>query len=217
MTHQLPKLPFSRFALAPYISGQTIDVHYGKHHQHYIDELNKLVADSDYADLSLEDIIQVAPPGPIFNNAAQAWNHDFYWKSLTSFGRKPRGELLRTIDKQFGSVEQLEKEIFQAASGQFGSGWAWLVQNTDGSLAVLATSNANTPLKLGKKPLLAIDVWEHAYYLDYQNDRVQYLENIRHITNWEFAELNFIEARPRRDARPADRSLSGANSGIPAI
>ncbi len=193
MKHQLPKLPFSRDALEPHISGHTIDIHYGKHHQKYIDDLNRLVEGSSYSKLGLEEIIKAAPPGPIFNNAAQAWNHAFYWQSLTSVSSGPQGALRLAIEKQFGTVEKLQAEICLAAGHHFGSGWCWLVSDHDGALSVELTENAKNPLTTGKTPLLTIDVWEHAYYIDYRNERKKYLENLQTIMNWEFAEHNFSE------------------------
>ena len=195
MKHQLVPLPFSRHALEPHISAETIDIHYGKHHQKYVDELNKLIEGTFYEKLKLEEIIHMAPAGAIFNNASQIWNHDFYWKSLTPNARPPGGALSRAIEKRFGTFNALKREITEVAAGHFGSGWAWLLQDANGALAVETTSNAGTPLGLGKTPLLAIDVWEHAYYIDYRNERPRHLEQLENILNWEFAEHNFEAKR----------------------
>lgn len=190
----LPKLPYPGDALAPYISAQTISFHYGKHHQGYVDKLNKLLPSSDLVGASLETIIK-ASTGPdkadIFHNAAQVWNHNFYWLSLRpKGGGKPEGKLAKLIEVSFGSVEAVKEALKVAATTQFGSGWAWLVQEGE-KLKVLQTDNADTPLTKGVTPLLVIDVWEHAYYLDYQNRRVDYVGAIlEHLVNWEFAANN---------------------------
>jgi Fe-Mn family superoxide dismutase len=195
----LPPLPWEEGALAPVISAQTISFHYGKHHRTYVDNLNKLIAGTEFADLPLEAIVQRTYGKPnqtaIFNNAAQAWNHTFYWNSLhPKGGGKPSGKLLEQIERDFGSFDQFRTQLAQAAVGQFGSGWAWLVKNGN-RLEVVATSNADTPLATGKKPLLTIDVWEHAYYLDYQNRRADYVNAvIEKLLHWEFAAAQFASA-----------------------
>jgi superoxide dismutase, Fe-Mn family len=191
----LPPLPYADSALSPVISANTLGFHYGKHHKAYVDNLNKLIAGSDLADLSLEKIIAAvagkADKAAIFNNAAQTWNHTFYWKSLRpNGGGEPPAALKHKIEASFGSVDALKKELATAATTQFGSGWAWLVADGD-KLRVVKTANADLPLTAGLKPLLTIDVWEHAYYLDYQNRRADYVNAlIDKLINWEFALQN---------------------------
>lgn len=191
----LPALPYAENALNPVISTNTIGFHYGKHHKAYVDNLNKLIAGSDLADLPLEKIITAvagkADKTAIFNNAAQTWNHTFYWHSLRpNGGGEPPAALKQRIDASFGSVDALKKELATAATGQFGSGWAWLVADGD-KLKVVKTGNADVPLTAGLKPLLTIDVWEHAYYLDYQNRRADYVNAVLDkLINWEFALKN---------------------------
>lgn len=191
----LPALPYAENALNPVISANTIGFHYGKHHKAYVDNLNKLIAGSDLADLPLEKIIAAvagkADKTTIFNNAAQTWNHTFYWHSLRpNGGGEPPAALKQRIEASFGSVDALKKELATAATGQFGSGWAWLVADGD-KLKVVKTGNADVPLTAGWKPLLTIDVWEHAYYLDYQNRRADYVNAVLDkLINWEFALKN---------------------------
>ena len=191
----LPALPYADDALAPVISSNTLGFHYGKHHKAYVDNLNKLVAGTAHADSSLEDIIRAtagkADAAGIFNNAAQIWNHTFYWHSLRQGGGGAPGKsLLHRIEADFGSLDKLKQDFAQAAVTQFGSGWAWLVEK-DGKLAVTKTANADTPLVHGQKPLLTIDVWEHAYYLDFQNRRPDYANAVLDkLINWGFAENN---------------------------
>ncbi len=193
--HVLPALPFADNALDPVISANTLSFHYGKHHKTYVDNLNKLVTGTELADLSLEQVIAAstgrADRVGIFNNAAQIWNHTFYWNSLTpKGGGEPPSALKQKIEADFGTVEACKQELVAAATTQFGSGWAWLVQN-EGKLKVVKTANANVPSTDGMKPLLVIDVWEHAYYLDYQNRRVDYVNaTIDKLINWGFAEKN---------------------------
>jgi Fe-Mn family superoxide dismutase len=188
--HKLPELPYAKDALAPHISAETIEYHYGKHHATYVANLNKLIAGTELAELSLEDIVKKASGG-IFNNAAQVWNHTFYWNCLSpKGGGEPTGALADAINKSFGSFAAFKEKLGTAAVTQFGSGWAWLVKNPDGSLAIEQTSNAGTPLKDGKKPLLTIDVWEHAYYVDYRNARAAYVEAFWKVVNWGFAAAN---------------------------
>jgi len=189
---ELPPLPYAEDALAPVISAQTISFHYGKHHKGYVDKLKELVAGTEFANASLEDIcVKTAEDkrrAALFNNAAQIWNHNFYWTSLApKAGGKPEGELLKRIEADFGSFDKLRTELIEAAMGQFGSGWAWLVLDKD-KLAVTRTGNADLPLVHGQKPLLTIDVWEHAYYLDYQNRRKDYATAVvDKLLNWKFA------------------------------
>lgn len=193
MEHKLPELPYAQDALAPEISAETLEYHYGKHHKAYVDNLNKLIPDTEFEKLPLEDIIRKASGG-IFNNAAQVWNHAFYWNCLLPKGSStPVGDLADAINKTFGSVEQFKEKFTSAAVTLFGSGWAWLVKNPDGSLAIEASSNAGNPLKDGKKALLTCDVWEHAYYIDYRNARAKYLDAFWNLVNWEFISQNLAE------------------------
>ena len=190
MEHKLPELPYAKSALAPHISAETLEYHYGKHHATYVANLNKLIAGTEFAEVSLEDIVKKTS-GCSFNNAAQVWNHSFYWNCLSpKGGGEPSGVLADAVAKNFTSFTALKEKLTAAAVTQFGSGWAWLVKNPDGSLAVEQTSNAATPLKDGKKPLLTVDVWEHAYYIDYRNARPAYLEAFWKLVNWDFAAAN---------------------------
>jgi Fe-Mn family superoxide dismutase len=193
MEHALPQLPYAPDALVPSISKETIEYHYGKHHQAYVTNLNHLIKGTEYEDLSLIDIIKKAPAGGIFNNAAQVWNHTFFWHSLKpQGGGSPHGALAAAIDKKWGSFDEFSKAFQASAVGNFGSGWTWLVKKTDGTLDIVNTSGAGTPLTGTDKPLLAIDVWEHAYYIDYRNQRPQFVKTVvSSLANWEFAALNF--------------------------
>jgi Fe-Mn family superoxide dismutase len=191
MAHQLPALPYAKDALAPVISAETIDYHYGKHHQAYVTNLNNLIPGTEFESLSLEDIV-LKSSGGVFNNAAQVWNHTFYWNCLSpTGGGAPTGALAAAIDAKFGSFEDFKKAFTQSAVTNFGSGWTWLVKNADGSLEIFNTANAGCPLTSGKKPLLTVDVWEHAYYIDYRNARPKYLETIWDKINWGFVAANF--------------------------
>lgn len=191
MVHELPPLPYAKDALAPVISPETIDYHYGKHHQAYVNNLNSLIPGTEFEDMALEDIIKRASGG-IFNNAAQVWNHTFYWHCLSpNGGGAPSGALAAAIDAQFGSFAQFKQAFIQSATGNFGSGWTWLVKTSAGALEIVNTSNAGTPLTAGHTPLLTVDVWEHAYYIDYRNARPKYLEAIWDKINWEFAAHNY--------------------------
>lgn len=191
MEHKLPALPYAKDALAPHISAETLEYHYGKHHATYVANLNKLIPGTEFENMPLEEIVKKASGG-IFNNAAQIWNHTFYWNSLTpKGGGEPTGALADAINKSFGSIAAFKEKFTTAAIGTFGSGWAWLVKNADGSLTIESTSNAATPLKEGKRALLTCDVWEHAYYIDYRNARAAYVEAFWKIVNWKFAEENF--------------------------
>jgi superoxide dismutase, Fe-Mn family len=190
MAFELPALPYAKDALAPHISEETLEYHYGKHHQAYVTNLNNLVPGTPFENASLEDIIMKAS-GPIFNNGAQVWNHTFYWHSMSpNGGGEPTGKLAEAINRDFGSFAAFKEQFSKAAVGQFGSGWAWLVQNTDGKLEIVGTGNADNPMKNHKKPLMTCDVWEHAYYIDYRNARPKYVENFWALVNWEFAESN---------------------------
>ncbi len=193
--HTLPPLPYAENALDPVISARTIGIHYGKHHKTYVDNLNKLITDTELAGLTLQEIISKtagqANKAGVFNNAAQIWNHTFYWNSLSQEGGgEPPLILKQKIENSFGDLDSCKKELAAAAMTQFGSGWAWLVMNGD-KLEVTKTANAESPLSKGIKPLLVIDVWEHAYYLDYENRRVDYVNAvIEKLINWGFAEDN---------------------------
>jgi Fe-Mn family superoxide dismutase len=193
MAFTLPPLPWSKEALAPHISAETIDFHYGKHHQAYVTNLNKAIEGKPEEQKSLEDIIKAAPEGPLFNNAAQVWNHTFYWNSMKpGGGGKPgAGKLLDAINRDFGSVDNLLQQLGEAAKTQFGSGWAWLVEE-GGKLKVTKTANADLPMKHNQKALLTCDVWEHAYYVDYRNMRAKFVETfLANLVNWDFAAANF--------------------------
>ncbi|MES2744611.1 MAG: Fe-Mn family superoxide dismutase, partial [Bdellovibrionota bacterium] len=176
MAFKLPELPYSKDALAPHISAETLEYHYGKHHQTYVDNLNKLVAGTPNETKSLEDLIKTTEGG-IFNNAAQVWNHTFYWYCMKpKGGGEPTGKIGEAIKKQFGSFDKFKDDFTEAAKTQFGSGWAWLVKKPDGSLAIEKTGNAGNPMTSGHKPIMTCDVWEHAYYIDYRNARPKYVE-----------------------------------------
>jgi len=190
MAIELPDLPFAKDALAPHISAETLDYHHGKHHQAYVTNLNNMIAGTDQEDADLESIIK-SSSGGVFNNAAQIWNHTFYWNCLSpNGGGEPTGKVADAINAAFGSFEEFKKQFSQTAITTFGSGWAWLVQNADGSLALVSTSNAETPLTGDAKPLLTCDVWEHAYYVDYRNARPAYVEAFWNLVNWDFVAAN---------------------------
>jgi Fe-Mn family superoxide dismutase len=196
MPFELPPLPYAKDALGPHMSEQTLDFHYGKHHQAYVNTLNQLVEGTENERRSLEEIILAAEPGtPLFNNAGQAWNHNFFWHCMTpSGGGEPEGELKTAVEESFGSVDKFLQEYAEKATKLFGSGWTWLTRGDDG-LEVVQTSNADMPLKHGQTPLLTIDVWEHAYYLDYQNARPAYVETwLQHLVNWEFVAANLAKS-----------------------
>lgn len=189
MAFELPKLPYALDALEPHISKETLEYHYGKHHQTYVNKLNGLVPDTEFEGQSLEQIILKAEGG-IFNNAAQIWNHTFYWNCMTPNGSgKPEGELAKAIDDAFGSFEKFQEEFTNTAVTLFGSGWAWLTLK-DGKLEIMGTSNAGNPMTEGKKPLFTCDVWEHAYYIDTRNDRPKYVSNFWNLANWDFVAKN---------------------------
>ena len=191
MKHELPALPYALDALAPTLSQETLEYHYGKHHQTYVTNLNNLIPGTEFESMSLEDIVKKSSGG-VFNNAAQVWNHTFYWNCLSpNGGGAPSGALAAAIDAKFGSLEEFKKQFNQAGATNFGSGWTWLVKNADGSLEIFNTSNAGTPMTSGKQALLTLDVWEHAYYIDYRNARPKYLETMWNIVNWDFVAANF--------------------------
>jgi len=190
MAFTLPELPYSKDALAPHISAETLEYHHGKHHKAYVDKLNELTAGKPEASKSLEEVI-ASSEGPVFNNAAQIWNHTFYWSSMKpAGGGQPTGDLAAAITRDFGSFDKFKEEFTQAGITQFGSGWAWLVLE-GGKLKVTKTANADLPLKHGQKALLTMDVWEHAYYIDYRNARPKYIETfLTSLANWDFAGEN---------------------------
>jgi Fe-Mn family superoxide dismutase len=191
MAIELPPLPYAGDALAPHISKETLDFHYGKHHQTYVTKLNELITGTAHDGKSLEEIVKNSQ-GPVFNNAAQVWNHTFYWKSMKpKGGGQPTGPIAAAITEAFKSYEVFRKEFSDAAITQFGSGWAWLVKD-GGKLKIVKTPNAETPITTAAKPLLTIDVWEHAYYIDYRNARPKYIDTfMEHLVNWDFANANF--------------------------
>ena len=190
MAFELPALPYEKNALEPHISAETLEYHYGKHHQAYVNKLNELTEGTDDADKSLEDIIKSASGG-LFNQAAQVWNHTFYWHCLSpNGGGEPSGKLAEAINAKFGSFDKFKEEFNAKAAGNFGSGWTWLIKEGD-SVEIVNTDDADTPIAQGKTPLLTIDVWEHAYYIDYRNARPKYLENVWNVLNWDFVAKNF--------------------------
>jgi len=191
MAFELPQLPYAMDALKPHLSAETLEYHHGKHHAAYVNNLNNLTKGSPNESKALEDIIKSAPSGGLFNNAAQHFNHSFYWKSLApKAGGAPKGAIAGAINTGFGNFDEFKKKFTEAATTHFGSGWAWLVRKPDGSLAIEATHDAGTPLTGGNKPILTCDVWEHAYYIDYRNARPRYIEAFWNLVNWEFANAN---------------------------
>jgi superoxide dismutase, Fe-Mn family len=191
MAFELPKLPYSHDALAPFISEETLDFHYGKHHQAYVTNLNGLVSGTEFENADLETIIKKAEGG-IFNNGAQVWNHTFYFEAFRKDGRKePAGDLAEAIRKSFGSFEEFRENFNKSAATIFGSGWAWLASSGDGSLQIVQESNAGNPLRKGLKPLMTCDVWEHAYYIDYRNKRPDYIKNFWEILDWDIIASRF--------------------------
>lgn len=192
MEHTLPALPYAMDALAPHISKETFEFHYGKHHQAYVTNLNNLIKGTEFESLGLEDIIKKSSGG-IFNNSAQVWNHTFFWNSMKpNGGGAPTGALAEAINKKWSSFDAFKEAFTKSAVGNFGSGWTWLVKKADGSVDIVNTSNAATPLTTGDKALLTIDVWEHAYYIDYRNARPKFVETfLTSLANWDFAAKNF--------------------------
>lgn len=195
MKYTLPKLPYALDALAPFISRETLEFHHGKHHRTYVTTLNELIADTMFEDMPLEQIIAEAK-GAVFNNAAQAWNHSFFWECLApaGAGHKPDAQLKSAIESAFGSMQDFQRKFTESATKNFGSGWTWLIRRGSGDLDILNTSNADTPIRTGDIPLLTCDVWEHAYYIDYRNERAKYLKGFWNIVNWEFVSQNFDHA-----------------------
>lgn len=194
MAYELPPLPFEKDALAPHISEETLEYHYGKHHKTYVDKLNGLVPGTEFEGKPLEDVVKTSTGG-IFNNAAQVWNHTFYWHCLSpNGGGEPTGSVADAITKAFGSFENFKEEFTTSAVNNFGSSWTWLVKKADGNVGIMNTSNAGTPLTDDSvKPLLTVDLWEHAYYIDYRNARPKYMEAFWALVNWEFVEQNFAK------------------------
>lgn len=191
MAFDLPPLPYEMNALEPHISKETLEYHYGKHHKAYVTNLNNLLEGNALADAPLEEVVKTSSGG-IFNNAAQNWNHSFYWNCLSpTGGGEPTGNLLEEINKAFGNFTNFKEEFTSVAVKTFGSGWAWLVKTPDGGLEIVSTSNAQTPLTTKNTPLLTCDVWEHAYYIDYRNARPEYLNAFWNLVNWEFVSVNF--------------------------
>lgn len=192
MAFELPALPFAKDALQPHISAETLEFHHGKHHQTYVTNLNNMVPGTEFEGKSLEEIIKSAPAGPVFNNAAQVWNHTFYWNSLSpNGGGAATGAIADAINAKWGSFAEFQKEFDAKAVGNFGSSWTWLVKNTAGELEIVNTSNAGTPMTAGHTALLTVDLWEHAYYIDFRNARPKYLEAFWALVNWDFVNQNF--------------------------
>lgn len=189
--HELPELPYAKDALEPYISAETLEYHYGKHHKTYVDTLNGMLPGSEFEDATLEDIIRKAPAGKLFNQAAQVWNHTFYWNCMSpDGGKEPGGDLGKAIKSAYGSFDDFKKKFQEMAAGNFGSGWTWLVANDDGSVEIVNTDDARNPMQQDLKPILTCDVWEHAYYIDYRNARPKYVEAFFNLINWDFVARN---------------------------
>ncbi len=204
MKHELPPLPYPADALAPHISRETLEFHHGKHHKAYIDKLNELIAGREFEHSTLEEIVRGAS-GELFNNAAQAWNHTFYWQCLSPRGGgEPDAGLARELKSAFSSVAGFKEKFSKAAEKNFGSGWTWLVRKENGELAIVSTSNAETPLRRGRTPLLTCDVWEHAYYIDYRNARNQYVAAFWNIVSWDFVAQNAQVAKQDVAARSVE-------------
>jgi len=190
MEHTLPPLPYAKDALQPHISAETLEFHHGKHHQTYVTNLNNMIKGTEYENLSLEEIIKKSTGG-VFNNSAQVWNHTFFWNCMSpNGGGAPTGKVADAINAKWGSFDKFREEFNKSALGNFGSGWTWLVQKTDGSVDIVNTSNAGTPLTTTDKPLLTADVWEHAYYIDYRNARAKFLDAFWNVANWDFVNQN---------------------------
>ncbi len=203
MLHQQTPLPYAMDALAPHISRETLEYHYGKHHKAYIEKLNELAKGTEFADMKLVDVVRKSS-GPLFNNAAQAWNHTFYWDSLSpNGGGSPEDELATAVEKKWGTIEKFKTAFDKAAVENFGSGWTWLVRKPDGAVDIAKTSNAKTPVTGADIPLLTCDVWEHAYYIDYRNSRPDYMKAYWEIVNWEFAAANFKSGKGIASAKRA--------------
>jgi len=205
----LPPLPYAKDALEPYVSGLTMEVHYEKHHRGYADKLRKLLAGKPEENASLDHLVRTTE-GDVFDNAAQVWNHTFFWYSLRPGGRAPQGAMLAAIERSFGDLAELQKQLAEVATGHFGSGWAWLVLDPRDRLRVVSTRDAENPLRGGARPILTIDVWEHAYYLDYLNDRARYVRGVvENLLDWEFAAENLRRATCGEDPLP-EADVAGA-------
>ena len=189
MSFVLPELPYAKEALEPHMSRETLEYHYGKHHKAYVDKANAAAAGTEFENMELDAAVKKATGG-LFNNIAQIWNHNFFWNCLTPKQDAPGKKLADALIKDFGGIEDFKKKFTESAAGNFGSGWTWLVKNSSGTLEIVNTSNAATPLTDGKTPLLTCDVWEHAYYIDYRNARPTYLEHYWSLVNWAFVEKN---------------------------
>lgn len=189
--HELPDLPYAMDALEPAMSRETLEYHYGKHHAAYVKKLNALIGDSAFSDSCIEDIIKQAPEGPLFNNAAQVWNHTFFWNCMSpDGGGEPGGALASAIEKHFGSYTAFKQTFKEQTAAQFGSGWGWLVKSSDGGLRIVTTSNAGNPMRSNDTPLLTCDLWEHAFYIDYRNEKGEYVDNFWSLVDWEFVAKN---------------------------
>ena len=192
MAHELPELPYAKDALEPHISAETLDFHHDKHHAAYVNNLNNLVPGTEFENMSLEDIVKNAPAGGIFNNAAQVWNHTFYFAGMgAGCGGEPTGAVADVIGSTFGSFAEFKEKFSKSAATNFGSGWTWLVRTAGGVLEIVNTGNAGSPLTDGHTPLMCIDVWEHAYYIDTRNARPKYVQNWWNVVNWDFVAANF--------------------------
>lgn len=190
MEHKLPDLPFAKDALQPHMSAETFDYHYGKHHQAYVTKLNELIKGSKYEKMDLVEII-LSSEGGVFNNAAQHWNHSFFWNCLTpKGGGNPTGKVAESINKKWGNFDKFKEEFAKNATTNFGSGWTWLVLNKSGDIEIFNTSNAQTPMTSGQKALLTLDIWEHAYYIDYRNSRPNFVNAFWNLVNWDFVNKN---------------------------
>ena len=202
-THILPELPYEPDALEPHISKETLDYHYNRHHATYVNKLNEMIKGTRLEGKTLEELIRGSNSGKVYNNAAQAWNHAFYWRCMTpNRNTGPSGKFEEAVARSFGSMNQMKREFAEAAAGQFGSGWAWLIKNISGSILVMTTDNADSPIIFDYTPLLVCDVWEHAYYIDYRNDRAAYIEKFIEVINWEFVTENY-DARSISDLKAA--------------
>lgn len=191
MKFELPDLPYAKDALEPYISKETLEYHHGKHHKAYVEKLNKLIEGTPFENRSVVDIIQQSS-GDIFNNAAQVWNHTFYWHCMSpQTGQQPQGKLFDKIKGEFGSFDEFKKRFAEAAIANFGSGWTWLVKNSNNTLSIVNTDDADTPIRTEGNPILTCDVWEHAYYIDYRNARAKYVDAFWNVVNWQFVQENF--------------------------
>lgn len=202
MAFELPKLPFSYEALSPRLSKETLEFHHDKHHATYVKKLNGLVEGSEDEGKTLEELIKTSSGG-VFNNAAQAWNHEFYWNCLSGEKKEPKNELLNAIKSKFGSFEKFKEEFIETTSTLFGSGWSWLSVDDKGELLIEKSCNANNPLREGRTPILTCDMWEHAYYIDYRNDKVAYINAFWEMINWEFVSQNYADAKAKPDSLAA--------------